>query len=358
MRVTMSPSPRLVPEDFSRSDLDRSDRRALFRALAASCLAVRHRQKSASAIAEDTWPRDYAASGLLTKGATAPHSTTNTAALTQLRVEDLTLLAPTSGAMRLFAGGTRLTFDKVSTYTLPSVATHSTGRWVDEGAAIPVAQPALTSIQIGPPKKLSAIASISDEMLQASSENLPGLIAAVIGESLSYALDAQAFSTNAATSATPAGLLAGLSSITPSLAAATRLDTAVADIANMSAAFASSMVSDEGMTLVLTPDAAQRLKLSWGYASPPINMIASLGVAPKRAIAVIPRGLFYGVTEGGAEISKHATLVMDDTAPGSPDTGTKVIGSFQTDTIAIKISARVTWAALAHTIQYVDNVAW
>lgn len=220
------------------------------------------------------------------------------------------------GLLFASSGVLSLDFAGVYSFAIPHVGAHPVPLFTAEGAPIPVAQPAISSTVIGPVRKLCAIASFSKELANAVPEDLAQLLGRLLGESANKAFDAAVFSTTAASSVQPAGLLAGVAPLAPTAIGGTAIDTIGSDLALLGTAFAAANINSQDIALVVHP--AQRLKLLTvlGYPQPSIRILSSIGIAAGTVIAVVPAALATGY-DGDLEIeaASSPTLHFDASVP-------------------------------------------
>jgi capsid protein len=150
------------------------------------------------------------------KGAVVPTSTATASALAGSAVSDyVASLSPISAGAKLIATAPHVSLDGVASLTIPArsgAIPSDDVLWVDEGSPIPVAQMALTNAAILTSKKLCVQAVLTRELAAYSAGE--AVITQMLRESTAVALDASIFSTTAASTARPAGILAGIAAKT------------------------------------------------------------------------------------------------------------------------------------------------
>ena len=157
---------------------------------------------------------------VVTRAATAPAITTVTGwaaeLVTQLQADIMETLMPKSVYPRLAALGLSLSFGSAGRIAIPTRARTPTiaGSFVGEGAPIPVRQGLFTA-QVLTPKKMAVITSFTREMSIHSIPAIEGLLREAIQEDTAVALDSVLLDSNAATVIRPAGILNGVSGLTP-----------------------------------------------------------------------------------------------------------------------------------------------
>src|SRR5262249_53481812 len=148
-------------------------------------------------------------------------------------------------------------FNGAAQINIPGIAIPNAD-FVGEGAAIPV-QIATTSA--GPsltPHKLAVLTSLTSEMMH--NPNAEDLVKQVLIEATGPALDKVLLSTSASASDRPAGLLNGITPLTPAAAGQAKSEVLVDDLQALATALAP--VSGNGnIVLVASPDAAAALMM-------------------------------------------------------------------------------------------------
>jgi HK97 family phage major capsid protein len=305
--------------------------------------------------------------------------------LVQQEIQDfIDLLRPLSVFSRIPAG-TTITFDSTNSIRIPKATTGTPGGFVAEGGAIPVKQGAFSSITLTP-SKLGVITVATREVLARSTPALETLLRDMMLRDTAITLDRRFFSTLAATSAAPSGLLhtdnapAAITASNTSNAA----DDAIADIkAMMSAMFAAS-VPMQNLVWLMHPSKKLDL-MALRSATGAFYFRDELVNGTLQGIPVIDSSVLdKGLNDGGTSniktialvdasmlvkgnglaptiaLSTDATLHMDD-APNSdilvPTSGGKSL--FQTDATALRLTWETTWR-MRHTVavQYINNVNW
>ena len=335
--------------------------------LARAALAcVRHafepgRYSGAEEIARRTWPDDQVTRAIVTRATSSPATSTNTAALVQSAVgEFLASLAPTSAAASLFATAPRIQLGRTASITFPRRAgaiDASAVSWVDESS--PARVPRLNVVagaQLGPMKKLAAIVACTRELAEASSAD--DALDLLLRESASLALDVSVFSTTAATTAQPAGILAGVAGLTPSTA--TPKDAAIDDdLASLSEAIAAATT---GLVYVGHPAQINSIKVRRGTQwSPDIPLWSTTGIAPGTIVALDPQGIASAFgPEPEIRTLKEASVVFDDSVPGAIINSGQPAGSlFQSDSLALQLRLRAAWCVrVPGCIAWMSGTNW
>lgn len=329
---------------------------SLTRAAIAAGLGTRDRTTSASAIARQMWSDDHVA-GLILRAATSQATLAGNSALARVAVAFLETLVPMSAGADLLRRGLGLNFAGAASIRVPAIAI-PTSDFVGEGAPIPAP---LETTSAGPtlaPFKIAALASLTNEMMR--SPNAEDMVRAVLIESAGPALDKVLFSTNAATSAKPAGLLAGISALTPA-AAGEKAQAIVDDLQTLAAAVA-PVAGNGNIVLVASPDAAVALRLRLFTEEWPVLTSAQL---PARTVIMVATNAIVSAVDGApvVDASTQSAFVRDTvpqeivTAAGT--VATSVGSTFQTDETLLRLRWPIAWALRSSAgLAYMQNVNW
>ena len=208
--------------------------------------------------------------------------------------------------------------------------------FVAEGAPIAVVAGSFSTLLLTP-KKVATIAEFSDEMLR-ESVNIESIVRMMLSAGVSSALDAAFFGSGAASASTPAGVLAGLTTIGPS-AKTPPEEAARDDLRNLVAALDGPI---DPCFIVAPPRAV------WiGAAMPNFGypVFTSTAVPSDRVIAIDAAALVAATSdEPRFSVSGDATLHEEDTTPlpigtpGSPATIAAPVRSlYQTNSVALRV---------------------
>jgi len=198
---------------------------------------------------------------LLTRAAVAPADTSTSGWASQLAgkavASFIASLAPESAAAKLMQAGTFINMDGVAELTVPWPSTNPQPAFVAEGGAIPVAQGALTGVTLGPPSKLADIEAFTRELAAHSVDAAEVVIGDLMRAAATQALDGAVFSTTAASTTRPAGILNGVSAI-----AATGGGGAAAMLADIDALISAIVTAGGGRSIMFfaSPGRAVRLR--------------------------------------------------------------------------------------------------
>jgi HK97 family phage prohead protease/HK97 family phage major capsid protein len=314
-----------------------------------------------------------------TRAATAPAMTTVVgwaAELVQQIVTDfMETLLPKSVFPRLSAAGLGLTFGRNGKIIIPtrSRTPSIAGSFVGEGQPIPVRQGAFTS-QTLTPKKMAVITTWTREIDEHSVPAIEGLLRAAIGEDTAISLDAILLDANPATLVRPAGILNGVSGLTPT--AGGGFTAVIGDIKQLTGALITGTLGNvRNPVWLMNPQQVNSLGLVAmpGFGAFPFRAevaagnlggwpIIDAGTVPLGTVIAMDAADYVSVTGDGPrfEISDQATLHLEDTTPTDiSTTGTPPVAAFpvksmfQTDSLALRLILPINW-----TIRRPGTVAW
>jgi HK97 family phage prohead protease/HK97 family phage major capsid protein len=325
----------------------------------------------------------HAMTDIVTRAASAPAMTTVTgwaAELVRTQWTDLMpILMPQALLTRLAPKGLTLSFGQTGRIIIPTRARTPSlaGSFVGEGMAIPVRQGMFTS-QTLTPKKMAVISTWTREIGDHSIPAIEGLIREAIQQDTSVAIDSVLIDTNPATTIRPAGLLNGLTGLTPT--AGGGLLAVVGDAAGLIQALQTGTYGNvRSPCWLMNPTDVLRVGLSQATTTGifplreevargslfNIPIIDSVTVPPKTMILIDAAD--FVVVGGEAprmEMSDQATLHMEDTTPQdlviSPSTVAAPQKSlFQTDSLALRMIMPLNWTQRrAGTVAFVSGVTW
>ena len=348
-----------IPLRADAGALERSERRAWQRSIAASVFACSQRT-NAAAILKATWPGDTRAASI-TKAATSP--TTSSMFPAQDVVAAFKSLAPGSAAASLFALSNILSLAGLLTIRIPYVASLPPVQiFIGEGLPAPVQQFTLDSSTLGPTRKMLLMAAVSGELEQAGPEAASLIIGRVLADRANRNLDLTVLGTGAGDAATPPGLLHG---VTPLAAAAAGPDAMAEDLAALVAAIGAAGIDPSDAVYGTGPREATLIKTR---ASLKFNntILMTLGLPAKSIAAFAPNGVYSGY-DGAPQIETGRESVihfdedapLDISAPGSPPTVAAPAKSmFQSDMIAIRVRTNCAWVAAPGAAQVINTVNW
>jgi hypothetical protein len=273
-------------------------------------------------------------------------------------------LRPKSAAAQLIARGRRFDMSGVNVINMPGAGgAFPEPGWVGEGEPIPAYGATLASVALGPPKKLAALAGLTAELANLTGGNAEAIVQDLMDDAAARELDASLFSDAAASSIRPAGILNGVSALTPETGGG--LNAAVGDVGNLVGAIHTSGGGTD-IVLIASPAQAVRLKMLAGAAfDVPVIPAPSLVAGTVIAIEV---GAFVSgfVDVPQVDIGREALIHWEDTAPAAIGTsGTPNVvaaptrSGFQTDTYSLRLILRAAWAMRGDgLVQFVEEVTW
>jgi HK97 family phage prohead protease len=313
------------------------------------------------------------------RAATAVAQTTVTGWAAELAQQTYTAfmdaLYPSSIFPRLSALGLSLTFGPFGKIIIPTRATTPTiaGSFVGEGLPIPVRQGLFTS-QTLTPKKMAVITTFTQELEDHSQPAIEGLLRDAVQMDTGIALDAVLIDANPSTTVRPAGILNGVSGLTPT--AGGGFTALTGDIKQLTGALLTGTKGNvRKPAWLMNPQQVNSIGLT---AAPGAGVfpfrdeisqkqlggwpVIDSGTVPLGTVIVIDAADFVSV--GGEaprfEISDQATLHLEDTTPldigtpGSPATVAAPVKSmFQTNSYALRLLLPINW-----TVRRTGVVAW
>ena len=200
---------------------------------------------------------------------------------------------------------------------------------------------------------------MTGELAQVAVQPIEELFATLLRESANRSLDAALFAATAASASRPAGLINGLSTLTPTASGGAA--ALAGDIMLLVDALTDAGAGDSPM-LFTSPGRAARAKiLAGGGLDVPI--IGSSTIASTRIIAVDAAAFVFGFSNDvDIQVGHEATVHVESEAPqqigvsGSP---TLPIRSFwQTNSIGVKLNLRISWALRAPAVAFIDSPTW
>jgi HK97 family phage prohead protease len=379
---TSAPRPFSMPPKKALSPLDH-----LVRAGTVQLLAHRDRVPVQQKIRE-VYGDDEATRAMLEwsmRAATAPATTTTTgwaAELAQtLFAAFMEVLYPKAVYPRLAAKGLSLNFGSAGKILIPTRATTPTiaGSFVGEGLPIPVRQGLFTS-QTLTPKKMAVITTWTRELSEHSVPAIEGLLRDAVQEDTAISLDSVLLDANPATVVRPAGILNGISGLTPT--AGGGFNALTGDVKQVSGALLTGTKGNvRNPVWLMNP---QQINSALYVAAPGAGVfpyrdeiqegrlggwpIIDSGTVPAGTVIAIDAADFVAV--GGDaprfEISDQATLHFDDTTPldigtaGTPPVVAAPVKSmWQTDSLALRLILPTNWTIRrAGVVSFVSGVTW
>ena len=359
------PQPQGIPLRADPDALVDHAMRSLSRSALATALGARHQEHVG--YAEDftakMWPHDREAS-LLTKGAVSPATVADTQALSVISLALLRHLMPVSAAANVLGAGISVSFAGTSRIAIPAL-TAPTIAFARESDPVQVSRLPTSTAAIMERHKLAVLCGLTRELMDGS--NAEQLIRQMLIDSCGAALDAVLFDATAAVpELRPAGLLNGVTALTPS-ADTSKREAMADDVAALIAAV-SAVGGGSTIALVAAPKQAVALMMRAQRLGFPVHMSSALPNKTIIAVATNAVAAALDLPEIGAsrdavvhiESSDVAPIVVyDDGENGGPVMATPVYSMFQTDSVMLKLRWPVSWAMRdARGIAWMSAVTW
>lgn len=314
----------------------------------------------------ETWPSDHRAMAILTRAATAPATTTTTGWAAELAVTTtvgafLSSL-PQSAASRLFAAGLQLPLSGAAQVKVPyQAATPSLApSFVAEGAPIPVRQPALTTVTIGP-RKMAVLTALTNEIAEHSTPVAEQIVRQILIESASRALDQAVFSSAAGDTTRPPGILNGVTPLT-----ATTGGGQAALIGDIGLLVGALTAAGATRAMLFVPPAKAAIIPVYAPGNA-VEVVPTPALAPATVVAIDPAGIVSGsgTDQPRIDVARGTTLHFEDTTPlqiGTPGAPPVVAAptrsAFQTDIFALRLLLVCAWGARPGFVQLINSVTW
>ncbi len=329
-------------------------------------------------VLEDRYP-GHEATSIVTKTAVAVATTTTSGWASQLvqtaMGEFLALLPPNTIYPALRDMGISLTFGPNSgSIKIPfsSSTTALAGGFVLEGDPIPVGRMTLDSITLTP-TKFGIIVPMTKEAMRYTNPALEAIVREELLARTAIKLDTLLVDSTASSATRPAGLLNGVSALTPY--GGGDYQAFLEDIKTLLAPFDTANAGRK-IALLMNPRQVRNVRMmagpnssGFGWANQflaDFRIIASTVVEAGTVIAVDAAD--FATSTGDTplfEASDQATIHMDDSpspisATGTPNTVAAPVRSmFQTNSVALKMTMDVFWAMRrSGMVQYMTGVTW
>jgi hypothetical protein len=283
---------------------------------------------------------------LHTRAASAPGMTSGaTWAQPLVGVEQLAsgflALAYSSSLLGRIPGLRRIPFET----RIPVENTGASYAWVTEGGPKPVAQMSFgTGVTISRLKSVGIVV-FSAELIRQMPDGTEAAVRDTLIGGLTSHTDTSFLSTSAAVAATsPAGILAGLTPVTPGANFAASIDALLA-------AFFAARPSAQQVSLIAGPAKAAQLRTLNSGAGVGHDIVIT-SAAGTKVIALDGTAIYYA--DGGFEIdvSQQAAIQMNST-PDNPSTSTTVLHSlWQNNLLAYKVERYLNWWAAPTSVQF------
>ena len=220
------------------------------------------------------------------------------------------------------------------------------------------------STLIGPVRKILIGTAVTNELETAGPETASEVIGRQLETDTTLSLDAMTFDAAADDGIRPAGLLYGLSSLTPD--AGSGLDAISKDVGNLAGSIADAGIAADDMILICHPRQAVQLKAVVGPKFDYLVLDTPM-VPDKRVIAVAPASVATAFS-GAPTIERvpNALIHFEDTdpqdigTPGSPNVvAPRSTEIFQTDMTALRLRANEAFGVVAQGgVCFIDGINW
>jgi hypothetical protein len=336
----------LVPEDAYNGHQQRARNtravQSLMRAVAAEVIRYFERDRrtgtkpTIDAVLKKRWPDDHHA-WIVAKAASAPASTATAGwaqELVQTALAFLDILIPHSAGAALLTAGLNVSFNGAGTILIPGIVPGQAG-WVAEGQPIRVIKD-LTSGPTMTPHKIASIAVVSREMIE--NANVEEFIKDALITSCAPALDAVLLSSSAASSAQPAGILVGATTITAS-SNSSPYEAMGDDLSALAGAIA-AYSGNGSFAYVAHPTQALRAS---AYIDLPVPMYMSASVPVGTVICTALSALASAVEPPTVETFDQPSVHFDDSVPLPLGTASPTKSLMQSDCIGLRIKLPASW---------------
>jgi hypothetical protein len=297
---------------------------------------------------------------LILRAPVSPTSVAGTPALATVATAFIETLVPASAGADLLNRAIGLNFAGAASISFPAISPAIVIDFVGESQPYPVRQGVTSAGPTLTAHKLGVVVALTNEMMRNS--NAETIVRNTLVEACGPGLDKVLFSANAAASDRPAGLLNGVTPLTPAAAGGNKGEILVNDIQAIATAIA-PVAGNGDLVLVASPDAAVALRLRLP-SSVDWPVLTSASLAARTVIAVAAKAIVTAIDgaptidarqEVGAHFADPASEVVDvGGVRASP-----VYSTFQKDEVALRLRWPISWVLRTPTgIAWVQNVNW
>jgi hypothetical protein len=324
---------------------------------------------SAETAAKQMWPDDVV-TPLVLRGAVTQATTSDPAWAGPLAFQSVSTAIEEAVAMAAIgrvvrAGALAVDLGRNTSVRVPGRTTSAAdaGQWVQEGHPIPARQLTMLSGPTLTPTKLAVLVTMTREMTEAS--NIEDVVRVLLTEAASLALDAAVFSTAAAVPGKPAGILNGVTALTPT-AGGTGFDSCGQDLGALVEDIATRAGGAHAF-FVAAPHQAISVRFwaggqfSVAGESDVLPLAASAGLADGTVLCIEPASFAITLGEPEFSVATVATVHQEDTTPrdivsGTP--ATPVTSMWQTDALALRMLMPANWGMRTAHVSYMTGVQW
>jgi hypothetical protein len=299
------------------------------------------------------------AAEMLVRAASSPMSLANTPALAQVGVAFLSALAPLSAGSDLLGRAINLNFNGAASITVPGIAI-PVADFVGENMPVPIQTAPTTA---GPTLAMHVIKCIivaSNELLASGAAET--LLQQVLVEAVGPSVDKVLFSTAAAGADRPAGLLNGISALTPTAVTGSKSDALQDDIQKLATAIA-PVAGNSTVAIIAAP--AQAVAVALRLARPvPYALLTSSSLASGTVIAVATNSIVAAlagapVIDAGSDASVHYDTVPAAIVGSGGQIAAPTGSFFQTDVVGLRLRWPISWAVRdPRGIAWMSGVNW
>jgi hypothetical protein len=349
----------LVPEDLSRSALNERGMRALVR----SVISIADGKLNPGTTTEKLVARRWGSGAVgeiasVMRAASAPAMTSQVGwarELAPVTTAFLAALVPLSASADLLSRVLHLSFDGAAHISVPTVTTPFAD-FVAEGANIPVVQ-GTSGGQMLEPYKFAVITTLSRETTE--SGNAEALTRDALLNSSGPSLDRRLFDSQPGVAGLrPPGLLYGITPITAAGASGGKDDAMKDDLQAIVSAVA-PVAGNGSIVIIAAPAQAVAINLrTLGTFS--YDVLTSTQLPNGVAIAVATNAIVSASGDAPQiDVTKVASVQLNDSPTGDLLSGGHVIAAFQTDVVGLRLRWPLSWQVRdPRGIAYVTGVSW
>jgi hypothetical protein len=339
-----------MPVRLDTETVSANERRAMLRAITALAIAE-VRGGSPDAILKAGWPDDRLAPVMLRA---VSNPLTTTAYPVQNIIGLFRSIAPKSAALELFGYGRSINLTGVNTVSIPHVGVSPVSPFVAEGAPGPVLQAPTSALVIGPTRKILVLAGVTRELDEASPQGAVNIIATILGDAAGAALDLAVFGTAAASAIAPAGLLNGVTPLTPSSATPV-INAMIEDMSNLAGAIGDSGIDTNELVFVGGPKQAMAMR---AVLEDSTTVLASQALKGSLAAFAAPAVVSAYADLPQVETSRESMVQFNDAPAASPLTAGHTVSAWQQEVINIRVRGRAAFGVHLGGAQVVNGVTW
>jgi hypothetical protein len=182
------------------------------------------------------------------------------------------------------------------------------------------------------------------------------LVRMVLLDACGPAIDKQLFSTTAAAADRPAGLLNGITGLSPTTGGGEA--ALISDVKALASSVA-PVAGNSPIVIVGSPDVSVGLRL-WLRQAPEWPILTSTSLAPKTIIAVAVNAVVSAVEGAPVIDAQREAEFQSDTAPAADGSlGTPRYSMFQKDSVALRLLWPISWCLRTPTaVAWMSPVTW